>query len=577
MILRDYQLKCRKAVLEAFQESDSALIVAPTGCGKTVMFGDIIKCFFPKRAMIIAHRAELIWQAQERVKQVTGFGVDVEMGEYKANETHLSGKMANWFHGRPQVVVSTVQTHVAGGDGGGRMGKFNPMDFGLLIIDEAHHATSPSYIRIVDYYKTNPKLKVLGVTATPDRSDEEALGQVFETVAFDYEILDAIHDGWLVDIDWRPVYIESLDFSHMRTTAGDLNGADLAAEMEAEKNLLGVADATMDLIGDMQTLVFTSSVEHARLLSSIFNRYKAGCSSWVCGGTDKQERMTINSDFNAGKRQILCNCGTHTEGFDSPGVEAVVLARPTKSRSLCAQMIGRGTRPLPGVVDGHELDTPELRRQSIRNSAKTSCLIIDFVGNAGRHKLVTPLDVLGGKVSDRAITNAIAKAQKSGKPVRVAELLDEEELAILAEEKKKRELEEAARKARLTGKAKYSTSQADPFDILGISPVKTRGWDGNKQLTEKQRAFLKKSGVDPDTIDYAKAKQLIGEMIGRFSKHLCTLGQARVLKRFGYSSDLTFQEASATIDAIAKNGWRRPLVTPTVPVLAVAGDDNIPF
>ena len=100
------------------------------------------------------------------------------------------------------------------------MSKFDPQRFGVLIIDEAHHATSPSYRRVIDYYRTNPALKVLGVTATPDRADEEALGQVFQSVAFDYEVLDAIHDGWLVPIEQQMVHVEGLDYSSIRTTAG---------------------------------------------------------------------------------------------------------------------------------------------------------------------------------------------------------------------------------------------------------------------------------------------------------------------------------------------------------------------
>ena len=132
------------------------------------------------------------------------------------------------------------------------MSKFDPQRFGVLIIDEAHHATSPTYRRVIDYYRTNPALKVLGVTATPDRADEEALGQVFQSVAFDYEVLDAIHDGWLVPIEQQMVHVEGLDYSSIRTTAGDLNGGDLAAVLEAEKNLQQMASASVAIINQME-------------------------------------------------------------------------------------------------------------------------------------------------------------------------------------------------------------------------------------------------------------------------------------------------------------------------------------
>jgi superfamily II DNA or RNA helicase len=136
--------------------------------------------------MVLAHREELIFQAKDKIHTVTGLEVQVEMGAYRSQ---------HGLFGAAPVIVSTVQTHTAGNDGGGRMTKFEPEDFGLLIIDEAHHATAGSYKRCIEWYKRNPELKILGVTATPDRSDEQALGQIFDTVAYDYEVMDAIQGG----------------------------------------------------------------------------------------------------------------------------------------------------------------------------------------------------------------------------------------------------------------------------------------------------------------------------------------------------------------------------------------------
>ena len=114
------------------------------------------------------------------------------------------------------------------------MEKFNPADFSTIVIDEFHHATANTYVKILDYFKSNPDIKILGVTATPDRTDEEALGQVCNSVAFNYTLTQAIGDGWLVPISCQMVSIAGLDFSEVRTTAGDLNGADLAAIMEGK-------------------------------------------------------------------------------------------------------------------------------------------------------------------------------------------------------------------------------------------------------------------------------------------------------------------------------------------------------
>lgn len=544
--LRPYQ---RTAVASAFtewQDYDSTLIVMPTGTGKSVVFADIIQRIQPKRALVLAHRAELISQAYRHVERC-GLDVDVEMADLWAGE-HL-------WNNKP-VVVSTVQTQISGNGGKGRMKRFDPFDFGLIICDEAHHFTAQSFVRVLDYYRQNPDLKILGVTATPDRADEQALGQVFQSVAYDYEILDAINDGWLVPIEQQMVTIDGLDFSAIRTTAGDLNGADLAAVMEAEKNLHGIVSASLGIIGDRRTLVFAVTVRQAELYSEIFNRHKPGMADWVCGKTPKDQRHETFRKFGNGATQILVNVGVATEGYDNPAVEVIVQARPTKSRCLYSQMVGRSTRPLPGIVDPFE--TAEERRAAIAGSAKPSSLVIDFVGNAGRHKLITTADILGGKVSDEAIERAVAKAKAKGKAVNMAEELDHEERKI-REEVEERRRRDAARRARVIGKAQFSTRTINPFDVFQMEPARARGWDAGKALTEKQANLLRKQGMDPSKMSYSQARQVLSELFRRWDGKLCTLKQANVLRKHGYETkELTMADASELIDALAKNNWRRP-------------------
>ena len=192
MILRDYQAQCLKSINHNFVDFDSTLAVLATGAGKTVIFAELIRQNQPMRAMVLAHRQELIAQARMKIEDIAGVECEVEMADMTAMVS---------LYGRAPVVVSTVQTQISGGKGTERMRRFDPHDFGLLIIDEAHHAASSSYRRIIDHYRQNPNLKVLGVTATPDRTDELALGEIFESVSFDYEIIDAIHGGYLVPID----------------------------------------------------------------------------------------------------------------------------------------------------------------------------------------------------------------------------------------------------------------------------------------------------------------------------------------------------------------------------------------
>lgn len=579
MKLRSYQTSAVDQTLKAWKdESPSVLGVMPTGCGKTVVFGAIIGRRLPGRAMIIAHRAELIWQARDKVKQITGLPVEIEMGEQRAQMD------AGLFTPSAQIIVSTIQTHTAGGDGSGRMSKFDPKDFETLVIDEAHHATAASYRKVIDWYMTNPHLRVIGVTATPDRTDEQALGQVFGQVAFDFEVQDMIEDGWLVPVRQDRVSIESLDFSSVRTTAGDLNGADLAAVMEQEESLHGVAGATIDILGDKRGIGFAASVEQARVLSEIFNRHRLGMSAYVSGKTDKQERANIVADFAKGKIQFLWNCGVFTEGFDDSGVEVIAMARPTESRALYAQMAGRATRPHQTIVN--QLNTAPasvLRRCLIARSCKPECRIVDFVGNSGRHNLMSTADILGGNYSEEVIELAKAKARELGS-ARMGELLKKSEEEI--EEQEKRRLEEEARKARLVAKVNYKAQTVNPFDVLSIKPANPRGWDYEKVLSEKQRAVLRKSGINPDGIPYVQAKQLVTEIISRWETNACSYKQAKILKRFNFPTDVSFDQAKKAIDAIASAGWKRPqnfvmpAAEPKQPEHVPAGaadDDNVPF
>jgi superfamily II DNA/RNA helicase len=264
--------------------------------------------------------------------------------------------------------------------------------------------------------------------------------------------------------------------------------------------------------------------------------------------------------FNDGQIQVMVNVGVLTEGFDSPAVEVIVQARPTKSRCLYSQMIGRATRPLPGTVDGDGKELPETRREHIAASSKPAALVVDFAGNAGRHKLVTTADLLGGKSSEEAIERAKKKATASGKPEDMAALIDEEE-QNLKEEAEERKRREAARKAHLIGKARFSVKTINPFDLWDMTPARERGWDAGKHLSEKQTALLLKQGIDPAGMPYAQAKQVLNQLFYRWSAKLATLKQCNTVKRFYPETDvakLTMTEATKMIDAVAQNGWKRP-------------------
>jgi len=549
MIMRSYQKEAYDCVLKAFEKNDTALCVLATSLGKTIIAAHLVKHFQESgRIMVIAHREELITQAQDKIERVTGCVGDIEMGSQWATAFDSF---------KSDIVVSTVQTQIAGRNGG-RMTRFDPNEFSLLIADEAHHGVSTSWKKVIDYYKQNPKLKVLGLTATPDRHDKKAMGQIFEEVAYEYDIKDGISDGWLTPFEQQSVFVEGLDYSNVKTTAGDLNGKDLAAVLEFEENLHGIADPTVQLTDDKKTLVFAASVAQAERLTEIINRHKRDSARFVCGATPKELRRIIVTDYARNKFQYLVNVSCFTEGYDDPSIMAVVLARPTKSRSLYTQMVGRAGRVLT-EIDIDQYDSVEARREAIMNSAKPFATILDFVGNAGRHKLICPADILGGNYSDEVVElaneNAAKKSDENKMPVDVATELQKAEREIA---KRHRDREDAIARDHLLLRAKYSTAKINPFNVLDIDPVREAPWHKGKPPSQRQLAYLEKSGVPTDGLSFSHASQIIDVMIKRREGGTCTYKQAKCLQKAGFdTTEMSFADASKRIGALAKCGWQR--------------------
>ena len=579
MKLRNYQIKAVDAIFEAWQKFKSVLVVLPTGCGKTVVFASVIKRLLSepqfsganvhslKRTIVLAHREELITQARDKITAIIPQAdVQIEMADFK---------VADYFGKKADVVVSTVQTQCAGPDDSRRMTKFDPSEFAAVVVDEAHHATARSYRECIDHYCQNENCRVLGVTATPDRADETALGNVFDTVAFEYTVTDAIEDGWLVPIRQKLVKVESLNFSGVSTSAGDLNSAELAEVMEDEKNLHGIVAPVLEICKGKRTILFASSVKHAKRISDIINRGLGEDrpwssmdydeprngdgmrADWICGATSKEDRRTKLKAFKEGKIDILCNVGVLTEGFDDAGVEVIVMARPTKSRALYAQMAGRATRPAAEVaaklgevnVEGEgeqEMDASAVRRKMIAESSKPSCLIVDFVGNSGRHKLVTTLDILGGKdIDEEAIrTRARKIIEASPDGANTAEAI-----AKARKEIEERNIREAKRREFIKASAKFVEIEVDPFNIYDLPPVERMANDRTRRLSLKQEMLLRtRLHVDPQQLGYARSNQLLQEFFRRANSGLASLPQSKLLKRFGIDVPLRSDEAKRIID-----------------------------
>lgn len=479
MRLRPYQITCVEAIEEHLRQHGSTLAVLATGGGKTVVFSEVIRRH-PKRCLVLAHRDELIQQAAEKLRLVTSSeDVGIEMGPVRAS-TGLYP---------PRIVVSSVQTMCRPG----RRRQFLPAEFGLIVTDEAHHAVARTYQEIYSYFlagdsevgiEGNPEIRHLGVTATPKRADQLAMGQVFQSVAFDFGIEPMVEDGWLVPVRQHPVTVNGLDFSQARSTAGDLNEADLEEIVSQEKILHATAVPAVEVAGDLPTLVFCVTVKHAHKMAEVLDRYKPGSALALDGSTPREERQAAVERFRRGEIQFLCNCGLFLEGFDAPNTSVVVMARPTKSLALYTQVLGRGTRPLPGVVDPLAEGTAQQRRDAITGSSKPFMVVLDFVGNCGRHKIITAADLLGGKYGEPVRAYARQTAEQEGRPADVQQSLERaaDELALLEE------IRERKRRAAVRARAEYVLGEVSPF--AGGPRVETETARRGDPPTEKQGKYL---------------------------------------------------------------------------------------
>lgn len=539
MELRPYQRECVAAIVGKLRENRSTIAVLATGLGKTICFAEAVRMSLSmpsRRAIVLAHREELITQAADKIRAVTGIECAIEMADSRAMEDGFR---------RAPVVVSSIQTQNAGRGDRRRMHRFRNDHPWFVVVDECHHAPSASYRNVISHYMANPSSKLLGVTATPDRLDKKAMGQVFESVAYQYDVADGIRDGWLVPVMQRYVQCSDLDLSSCGTSAGDLKLNDL--EEALERSLQQMVVPMVEIAGDRRTLVFAATVKHAERIAEILNRPALGTggAAIVHGGTPKEIRRDVFRQYGEGKIQYLVNVAVATEGWDDPaqdgkGVQVIAMMRPTQSRALYCQMLGRGTRTLPGVIDG--LAEVEERRGAIADSAKPSVLVLDFLGNSGRHTLVHAGDVLAGSMDDKTVRRYRKAAERQGVP---------EEIDVLAmldhAEREQRKAEEARTREHLVGKARFKMQDIDPFDALGIVPKSVPWWQRRIPATVKQRAMLERSGlVIPKDLDTGSASQLIDRLMSTPSDK-----QAWVLRRNGIDPvGIDRKKASAIIDLI---------------------------
>ena len=409
----------------------------PTGTGKTAAFS-ALGCDLDLPTLVMVHRDELIRQTVETLGNVWPTAtVGVVQADRDEWERTRGGA-------RPDAVIASVPSlHER------RLARMPRDRFGFVVADEAHHAVAPTWAAVLDHFDAG---FVLGATATPERADGKGLSERFgRQPLYSYGLRQAIEDGHLARLTQYAVST-SADLDGVAYRAGDFAIGELSGAVNTPERNAVFVEAFEEYAPDRRALAFAVDVAHAEALADAFN--DAGVkAAFVTGATPRDERRARLADFAAGTIRVMANCMVLTEGFDDPAIDCVLMARPTASAPLYTQAVGRGLR---------------------RADGKSDCLVIDFVDNSRRHKLVTVLDLLGAV---RA-TNA-----RGGDVIEAAD--------------RDREVAEQERIVASTKPLTWRLERVCPWpampSLLGYGA--SAGWH-NDPATEKQTAYLRRFGVE---------------------------------------------------------------------------------
>ena len=547
--LRDYQVNAHKAVHEGWQMYSRQLVAAATGTGKTTLFAAIAADEWTRkgRTLILENRDALVRQTAKRIKEETGVECEIEMADMHASIN-------------APIVIASVPTLCRDK----RLTGFPDNHFSLVITDEAHHSLANSYTKILSYFHYGyessaegwiappdgtyqPKARILGVTATPELSSKRTLGEAYQTIAFSYPLISAVRDGWLVPPITKNIPLK-IDIRGLRPGRTP-NGSDFKMDDLSERLvpvLEALAEQICQIASNEKTMAFVPSVECARILADAISRH--GLKGIFVSGDCLDVDEKTETYRKAGRGTVLCNCALYVEGADFPDTSCVVVARATKSTGFYRQMIGRGTRVLPGIVDG--LPTPELRRAAIAASSKPTLLILDPLWVSDRIDLCDAYDLFTDKPEIKE------RMKKLGQPSEDAARQAERDL-IKSLEKEARK--HARKQARVIDPLQWSVMVGDEA-LADFHPADN--WESDAP-TEGQISFLKKQGIDTEKIKYkGLAHKLIGRVVSRVNMGLATGRQLSLMRQLGLDehtcSTLTMKEAAIAIDhAMAEKKLQR--------------------
>lgn len=515
MQLRPYQAAAKDKILKQWDEGyKRTLLVLPTGCGKTVVFASVAENQVEKghRVLVMAHRGELLDQAADKIKRVTGLNVAFE----KAEESSLGSRLP--------ITVGSVQSLCQQR----RLNNFPRDYFSDIIVDEAHHCLSDSYKRVLEHFDD---ANVLGVTATPDRGDRRNLGKYFDSLAYEYNMLDAVREGYLCPIKAKMIPLQ-IDISNVGITNGDyaVGGIGKALEPYMEQ----IAQEMAVECKGRKTVVFLPLISTSQRFCDMLN--DIGLNAVEVNGMS-DDRAQVLEDFASGKYDVLCNSMLLTEGWDCPSVDCIVVLRPTQSRALYQQMVGRGMRTAPGKKD---------------------LLLLDFLWMTGRHSLMQSSSLVCKNDKQQEKTDEIIARSAAG--VSLIDAAEQADRDILAER-------ENALASQLEEMRNQKRKEVDPLQYsLSIGAedladyVPTFAWE-MEPATQKQIELLRNRGLNADSLpNKGYACELIKRVIDRQKAGLSTPRQIKLLERYGFErvGEWQFDTASKVITYLSDNRWKLP-------------------
>jgi superfamily II DNA or RNA helicase len=537
--LRGQQPEWLASIIKDFETKSRLLVVAPGGVGKTTLFAALAAHFHALgiRTLVLENRDRLTRQTADRIRTETGIDVDIEMGDDHASPF-------------APIVVASVQTL-------GRVNRltgFSESHFGLIVADECHFALSPGWQRVLCYFhygahsldadwkrppdgSYEPKAKCAGFTATPDIGERKNLGEFFHHRSVNYSYLEAVQDGWLVGPVQKNIPVR-IDLSKYKAKSTP-NGNDFAAS-DLSAALIPIIEELAEQIlihaNTKKTIAFLPSVECARMMTDALLRrgMRAIFVSGEC--LDASEKTDEFAALGAGS--VLVNCCLYVYGVDFPDVDCIAWFRATISKAFYIQGIYRGTRVLPGILNG--LKTAEERRAAIAQSSKPFLTILDPLFVSDRIDLLDAYDLL----TDEPRVKAAMKA--SGElSVESAQQAERDFLKSLKKEAKKHE----RKAARTIDPLAFAVSLGDTA-IRSYEP--REAWE-SQPASVGQLDFIRHQGMDISGItSKGLASRIISRLRVRQDNRLASPRQLKLLHQLGLDEQtcavLTITEATATID-----------------------------